>query len=316
MAHIVELDKYFQLNALSLASTKSLLAGDFSISTTGRIQKELNAYCILNPKTFAGIVYHADGSGPEQPYDNPKRGDWKPEIQAIGRIGVQHEYWRLLHEALAAGNIDVSELISTEILILYPTGDGRVQVKTNSYPDFLNYVAKRAGDTQPKYPKYVTLINFGGDADFYGIEKKHIFPMEQRTLTGDHTHVARSRLGVPESLIENTWHSWRKINEAWGNIFDRAVRNSYVKLPNPLFELINRKIQRGEKITAWHHIIVPILQNGGTGEDCDVIQNEISSAMRVEARNPQLLQATADHANNLEQMYQTAKHHCRDIYHY
>lgn len=311
-----ELDRYYKFEALSLQSTKLLVEGDFSTSTTRRIQEELNAYCVLNPKTFAGIVYHPDGSGPEQPYMNPHGADWTPEVQAIARIGVQHEYWSLLHAALAAGTIDIAELISTEILILFPTDDGRVKVLTNSYPNFLKNVVKIAGDTTPRYPKYVPLVNYEGDADFYGPWSNSIFPMIVQTASGEHARAPQKALGIPEALVEKTWVSWGKIDEAWRNIFERAVKNSYVSLPNPLLEVFNQKLQCGEKFRSWSSVGHAIFQNKGTTQDYDLITNSITHGMHAESRSPQLLQATADHARNLADMYATAKNYRRDIYHY
>jgi len=222
----------------------------------------------------------------------------------------------MLHTALAAGTIDVNHIYSTEILILYPRNNGETFVEIDTHSNRLARVMKKIEDTRPKFTAYVSLVNYGGDGDFYGSWENQIFPMRVQTFRGKEQTVERSLLGVSDVMVANTWQSWINVDNIYGKLYHNTILNNYGYLPNPQFELFNRAIQKGKTFCNGTDIVLLIFHSGGTEEELYQVVDFISSQFRKEAKNPELLHATQTHAENLEKLYNTAKLNRRDIYHY
>jgi len=317
MAHHPEMDHFYRFDMLSSGSTKLLLKGNFSADTQRRIQQDLNAYCILDPRTFAGVIYHPDGSGPEKPYLKPEGTDWLPEVQAIAEIGFQSEYWSLLHNAAATGRIQIPFIKSADMLVLLPTANSRAWVETNSYHDSLKIAASEAGDPTPRFPKYVKLFNCGGDLDFYGSNDNEIFPMNVRNHTGM-TMVTRESLGITEQMVQEVWNSRNTISSKFATSFHNAVLRTYTQLPTPVSELFRDALQRGQIFDHDSQISEFLRKNKQivNPEDIFTYIDWFREAMGGPALNQNVLQAIANHAKNLAVLYETAKNYRRDIYQY
>jgi hypothetical protein len=313
MARLPESEAYYKTEALSHQTSAALIAEDFSPDVVESVQKELQAY-FTPDHTLAGVIYHPDGKGPEKPYYRPEGNDWMPEVQAISRIGVQYDYWQKVHEGIAKQRIILMDFKSTSVLLLYPTGDGRIYIQTDSNPAYLkSYVAK----TGQIYPKRVPLINYGGDADFYGSWENQIFPIPV-LLPGKtkETMVQRKALGISQEQTDIAWQSWSNIWKTTGEFLHNAFLNTYTQLPGFLREIMRKEIDKGEKMTSIAAITRTFFQNNGSTEEWKLFVEDMSHELQHEATNPLLFEATRAHAENLYNLYETAKAFRADIYHY
>jgi len=228
--HSVEIPTQRTNATLSATSTEHLLSKDYSQPTLEAIQKELQAYLFLNPTRFAGILYHADGSGPENPYYFPTSKDWHPIIQAISRIGVQAEYWKMLHMHLTSGTANIYKLNATNIMVLHPMGDGRTQVETITPSQFdLDQLLKQEHIPYARFSKYVFLTNYAGDSDFYGTDNNAIFPMRVQISPNKFIRVPREQLGVSVELVQSVWEHWNIFNQyITAIIMNRSIHPSLI----------------------------------------------------------------------------------------
>ena len=315
MAHAESIDRYYHQITMSSHSAELLLGGDFSLETQQQIQQELNAYFILDPATFLGVVCHEENSGPEKPYILPEKKDFVSEIQAISRIGVQAEYWNMHHTMFSQGSIDSNQFWSTSMLYLFPTRDGRFHVQTFSDPRAIQSFAEHLGDIYPRFPQYALLVNYGGDADFYGPWANSIFPMKVR-VGKKMESVLQESLGLSDQLVQSTWDSWHNMQTTYGELFHAMVLNNYVTLPRSAFELLNKAIQKGEHFLGGYAIARLFLLARREIEELDETMKVLSSAFSHETKNPILLHATKTHADNTRLLYEVARENRSDIYHY
>lgn len=298
--------------------TDLLIKGDISPALTKAVQTELNAYFPFKKDTFGGVLYHRDGKGPEKPYFMPDGTDWLPKVQAIARIGVQHHYWDMLHTTLEQQRINPAKWMSMSILVLCINSDGSSFLPIVSESSSLRRVAREAGDKEPVYPGYVLPVNFGGDPSFYGSDRNSIFPMGVRRKRGK-TNVQRETLGIPSEMIEHTWMSWKGLEDTADSLYHEAVVSCCRLLPDPYVGIIEKEIARGWKISGVGGVVRALLrEDHGLSDEVLRIVTAIpdNKAREIMTGNTELLTAAKAHAGNLLSMYETAKRHCQDIYHY
>lgn len=302
---------------LSSASTELLIQRAISPADVDRVEQELQAYFSFDPKIFGGVLYHRDGRGPEKPYFKPEDSDSNPIIQAIAKIGVQYHYWEILYSALKQQIIDPVRMKYMDILVLHMNADGGSLVEIRS--QFLQVVVKEKGDETSRYPGYALMINYAGDANFYGSEKNYIFPMNLKMASGETCLVERTDLGVSVETADNVWNSWDRLGKTNQALYSQAVSTYRELLPQyaDAADVLERNILRGEPMGQEFAVLRAMLRYGLDDEVFNQVREIIGKKAReIMTGNVVLLSAAKTHADNLHSMYETAKGHCQDIYHY
>jgi|GEM_PF-1290518 len=317
--HNVEFDQYDHTATLTPKLSTLLLTHPLEPTTWQAMQQELNAYAVYDPKTFIGIVYHEDGTGPEKPFFQPEGDDWHPIVQAVARIGCQAQYWEQVTTALHEKRLKFSDIMSANIQPIYPAKEkGRVIVSTYSNPDSLAYIAEKRGDTHPRFPQYINLVNYGGDADFYSPSENHMFPIDVRDKQGVKTYVTREELGISNELIIKTWNSWDNLHKVETKLFQPIFKEFIVHLPWYQFEFFNNKIHAGKKYAFIAQPLVDLMikYRDISEEEVDQFIDNIKQYIDYLSEKPLLIQAYDEHAKNITSMYKVAKTNRSDVYHY
>lgn len=319
---------YIRSVVLEPESGKLLLKGKLDEALAQRVQHEAQAYFLYRPDYFGGVVAHPPDKGPERPYFRPNGDpDWNPIIQAIGRIGVQSEYWDCMHGVLASQTINLEGMRSMVILPLYPTNDGEVELDINTYPSFLENAARAAGDEQPRYPGYIKMVNYGGDADFYGAQEESIFPMSVKILSGQRVKVDISELGLTKTAVRAAWDSWKQLHNTHSVIYNDVVTRALGK--GEFSQLTTALLEEQQKSSGGFHtsfdILNPFLHARGR-YTVDELIHELDEAYKIisvgfqqlysHGEAQKLVDAAASHAQNIGELYETARANRRDVYRY
>lgn len=318
--------EYIRRISLSENLTGALINGPVTCEVARVLEKEANAYFDFDPAAFGGVLYHPKGQGPEQPYFRPEGDDWNPVVQAISRIGVQYHYWNFLNKALTARTLALARITEMAMLVVHPVGNGRGYIEVCTKKNNLARLAENLGDPKPRFPGYIGLVNYGGDADFYGETCKNlIFPMDVKTSQGKNVKVDRLELGLSAEPIDETWKSWKNIYDVFGKHYHKACMEAY---------------NAGEFSSDVRHALDCELKNRGVGtvsnefflaramimRRIDKDENLLSPLTAVRRRinglydEPEeiadLFDAAKQHADNLRNLYETARCFCKDVYSY
>lgn len=316
---MVEKLSYRSFGHLSPALTELLIKDGVTPLTVPRLQTDLQSYFPYRNETFGGVIYDREGKGPEKPYFKPEGSDWQPEVQAIARIGVQHHYWDALYTSLEAASIDPVKMISMVVLVIHMNPDGSSYLETDSTPERVKKIAEEFGDEFTRFHSYVPYVNYGGDADFYGANHNSIFPMNVKTPDGGRVYVEREVLGLSGEVIDNAWQSWRTLDKTESALYHQATLASYRDLPSPMAAIIERSLSRGECFGGgWAILRALLLRDRMIGDETlDLATSVVSNKAReIMTKNADLLKASKTHAENLSDMYKSARSFRQDVYHY
>lgn len=270
-------EAYIHPAILSQGLVEALVSGNINDHVVLAVEKELNAY--FDSSKLGGTVMHPPGLGPELPYFRPCPTDLVPEIQAISRIGVQADYWRLVLQAIKNKKIPPANYSNMNMLVLYPQADGSTSVDIQTYPNFLIEAARVKGDSIPNYPGYLSLINYGRDTDFK----------------------------VFHSYYQKTFNNWLN-NDAPNDCEVPPDWISILKKDNSIDcqSYVVRAILRKLPVKDW----------GKMERILKILADKFAELLDQEGENNSLVQVLKTHADNLTALYETAKAFRSDIYHY
>jgi len=136
-----------------------------------------------------------------------------PVVQATARVGIQYHYWRLLHESLKQDQIDPTVIGRFQVLVLHGNPDGTSDLLVDSTPYRVESIASKVGDSTPKFGQYVAMVNYVGDADFYGADTNRIFPMDVQGEDRQKAYVLADQLGIQPEMAQDVWDSWQSFRE-------------------------------------------------------------------------------------------------------
>jgi len=289
-----------------------------------QIEKATNAYFRFEPGTFGGILHHAPGKGPENPYFRPiSDNDWLPEVQGISRIGVQYYYWNFLLNGLAKKDCNPVKIYSLVIWPLYPNPDNSALTELDSHPNRLKQAAKLSDDPSPRFPAYIPLVNYGGDADFYGTFKNQIFPMEVKTKGGDIIYIDRTQLGLSEEIVEESWQSWLGFSSVYGQLFHQGIIElcNQELFPSKIAQQLISLAKKGNKFLFRSAVVRDLVYHGEVNNEklIDTVISVMDTNSKIifkQEKLQRLILATQKHVANLKRMYDTARFFRSDIFDY
>ncbi|MFA9288964.1 MAG: hypothetical protein ACEQSA_03740 [Weeksellaceae bacterium] len=288
------------------------------------LQRSVQHYFSFDPTTWGGVLICPPGKGPERPYFFPQtEADWLPQVQAIGRLGTQYDYWGALHRSLQDKKVSLEKMISFVVLPLYQTPSGDFQVETDAYPGILQSYAESSGDNQPRFPAYISTINYGGDADFYGSYDNSIFPIRVKTKDGNETQVENTELGLEPQLIQNAWDSWITIEQTHHQLSAMSLMRALDDGDfTPTTAGYLRSYAAAGNKTLKTYALYRAFPRVGFSYDFDAIDDAVAvlkrkfDALYETDEHVILADAVAAHAENLRIMYDTARTFRSDIYTY
>jgi len=216
-------------------------------------------------------------------------------------------------------------MYNLNIFNLFLNSSGTASITLNSKPSFLSNAASLSGDSDPRFPAYVSLSNYGGDADFYEQLKSRIFPMEVKTPDAKKVKVEQTELGLEDQAVQHSWDGWYNLSILHEQVFNNTIWSLVEKnvFPEKIAQIIKEVGKDRQILGLWMFTSYYFRQDSSKNvlsheeitQAIEIIDTEVSRINEPEGLSV-VLEAAGEHASNLQKMYATASQFRTDVYHY
>lgn len=275
-----------------------LLAGADTTSSD-RLTFELESYIARHH--LGGITFDLASEARQIPKD--------PREVALNKIEQQCNYWSLLPDYLLDPKTTLYDVIRMNLLVLEPyvdmTGWDIERIHRN--------IIEERQRKSSSMPKRFRKINCLGDADFYGADQNAIFPMQVRVQDASgRATIARvpiEELGVDRQLVQKTWDSWNTVT----HLFDQLEKTAWIGLLKELnfpLSLIYRLENLPYAVNVWVYLATTIQSRQTLNQMIAAAKTKnLRPIIEETGQNHPLVVATRELVQNLQNLYQTARHH-------